>query len=132
MKKMIQIHSRHLLGYKYQPRRKKVKDSFQESNSLPCSVEDILAVMKVDNSNHGNQDGNHSNQDGNTSSDTSSLGSSPPSPTTSPHTGTVVFINQSVMMTQPHLAQCYSRRIALILYGVHERKIYIEVQLGVN
>ena len=33
---------------------------------------------------------------------------------------------------QPHLAQCYSRRIALMLYGAHESEIYFEVQLGVN
>ena len=35
---------------------------------------------------------------------------------------------------QPHLAQCYSRRIALMLNGIHihESKIYFEVQLGVN
>ena len=35
-------------------------------------------------------------------------------------------------IVQPHLAQCYSRRIALISYGVHQSKIYFEVQLGVN
>ena len=35
-------------------------------------------------------------------------------------------------MNQPHLAQCYSRRIALMLYGEHESKIYFEVQLGVK
>ena len=35
---------------------------------------------------------------------------------------------------QPHLAQCYSRtrRIALILCGVHKSEIYLEVQPGVN
>ena len=33
---------------------------------------------------------------------------------------------------QPHLAQGYSRRIAPMLNGVHERKIYFEVQLGEN
>ena len=33
---------------------------------------------------------------------------------------------------QPHLAQCYSFRIALIVNGVHESKIYFAVQLGVN
>ena len=33
---------------------------------------------------------------------------------------------------QPHLAQCYSRRIALMLNSVHESKIYFEIELGVN
>ena len=33
---------------------------------------------------------------------------------------------------QPHLAQCYSRRKALMLNSVHESKIYFTVQLGVN
>ena len=36
------------------------------------------------------------------------------------------------LIYQPHLAQCYSRRIALMLNGVHESKIYFEVQLDVN
>ena len=33
---------------------------------------------------------------------------------------------------QPHLAQCYSRRISLMFNGVHESKIYFTVQLGAN
>ena len=33
---------------------------------------------------------------------------------------------------QPHLAQCYFPRVALMLYSVHKSKIYFEVQLGVN
>ena len=33
---------------------------------------------------------------------------------------------------QPHLVHCYSRSIALMLYGVNKSKIYFEVQLGVN
>ena len=37
-----------------------------------------------------------------------------------------------LLAPQPHLAQCYSRRIALMLNCLHESKIYFEVQLGVN
>ena len=39
-----------------------------------------------------------------------------------------------VGISQPHLAQCYSRsrRIALISCRAHESEIYFEVQLGVN
>ena len=40
----------------------------------------------------------------------------------------------TLIMSQPHLAQCYSRtrRIALILCGARESEIYFEVQPGVN
>lgn len=44
----------------------------------------------------------------------------------------VLFALSSDLLDQPHLAQGYSRRIALIVNGVDERKIYDEVQLGVN
>ena len=36
----------------------------------------------------------------------------------------------NALFNQPHLAQRY--RITLMLKGVHESKIYFEVQLGVN
>ena len=60
-----------------------MKESGLHNNSLPCSVEDILAVMKVDG---GGIAGSHSSVDENNSSDTSSLASTPPSPDTPPHT----------------------------------------------
>ena len=39
---------------------------------------------------------------------------------------------EGMLVFQPHLAQCYSRRIALISCGAHESEIYFEVQLGLN
>ena len=50
------------------------------------------------------------------------------------HGNNTSTMRKITVVNQPHLAQCYSRsrRIALMLYGAHESKIYFEVQLGVN